>query len=164
MKGRHVTLRHLSPKTLGYSIQDIMVTTAEFDACFNGAWIQITFMNFLVAGLILVKGSIKWLFLRAVIDIALQVPVINMCLQNSPYSIEVMWKTFDYAKFFFFPLTAVYTVIIIPTRSRVGAYKKHMILGNTLSGASSGLQAHLSNHNARWETGVIWLGPKRREC
>ncbi|KAJ3185266.1 hypothetical protein HDU85_001316 [Gaertneriomyces sp. JEL0708] len=55
--------------------------------------------------------------------------VSSKCLQNSPYSIEVMWKTFDYTKFFFFPLTAVYTVSIIPSRSRVGAYKKHMILG-----------------------------------
>ncbi|KAI9144613.1 hypothetical protein BKA69DRAFT_1036143 [Paraphysoderma sedebokerense] len=111
-----------------------MVTAAEFDQCFNASFIQLTFANFIVALFIFSRigrgRAINVLYLRALLDILIQIPMIYTCVNPTDnYGVSALWKTFDYLKTVLFPMTAMYTILLIPPQSKVGKYKKHMVIG-----------------------------------
>ncbi|KAI9143115.1 hypothetical protein BKA69DRAFT_1064398 [Paraphysoderma sedebokerense] len=113
--------------------ETVIVTAQSFDQCFNASWIQLTFTNFVVAAFIMSRigrgKAIDILYLRSILDILIQIPIIYMCTNPSnPRAIEALWKTFDYLKLLLFPLTAMYTIILIPDQSKMGKYKKQMVI------------------------------------
>ncbi|KAJ3417070.1 hypothetical protein HDV05_006929 [Chytridiales sp. JEL 0842] len=103
----------------------------KYDECFQASFIQLTFTNFLVAFLVFVRlgytGSLRYLFLRTILDITIQIPMANMCGGNPSRSIEILWKIFDYSKLILYPMTTVYTVSLIANTSRLGKWKNVMI-------------------------------------
>ncbi|KAI9136733.1 hypothetical protein BKA69DRAFT_102975 [Paraphysoderma sedebokerense] len=110
------------------------VTGEEFDKCFNASFIQLTFANFVVAMFIMSRvgfgKAINVLYIRSSIDILIQIPMAYMCINpTNTYGVEAMWKTFDFLKTIIFPMTAMYTIILIPPQSKVGKYKKQMVFG-----------------------------------
>ncbi|KAJ3409063.1 hypothetical protein HDV05_004595 [Chytridiales sp. JEL 0842] len=108
-----------------------MAEPSTYDKCFSDAFIHLNFTNVLVAVLVFVRlgytGSLKYLFLRTILDITIQIPKANMCGGNPPISIEILWKVFDYSKLILYPMTTVYTVSLIANTSRLGKWKNVMI-------------------------------------
>ncbi|KAJ3414634.1 hypothetical protein HDV05_006275 [Chytridiales sp. JEL 0842] len=105
----------------------------EYDKCFSAAFIQLNFTNVLVAVVVLMrlgfKGSLRWLYYRAILDILIQIPMFINCGKiGSPQTVEIFWKVFDFSKLVFFPMTTVYTISLIADRSQLGKYKTGMIV------------------------------------